>query len=105
MQLQGFQPQQPTVNLAVTASAQTISYATLSNSGSGVQSSMTVLLTNIGSQPIFWLPTVTAIVTASNGVPLPPNSQKAFTIPAGSGLGFIAPDIGSTIYATLGEGF
>lgn len=105
MQMQAFQPQQPTVNLAVTASAQTISYATLSSSGAGVQSSMTVLLTNIGNQVVFWLPKVTATVTVSNGIPLPPNSQKAFTFPAGSDLGFIAPDIGSTVYATLGEGF
>lgn len=105
MQLQAFQPQQPTVNLAVTASAQTISYATLANSGNGVQSAMTVLLTNIGNQPVFWLPKVAGTVTTSNGIPVPPNAQKAFTIPAGSDLGFIAPDIGSTIYATLGEGF
>ncbi len=107
MQMQAFQRQHLTHSLAVTATAQTLTYATLANNGSGVQSAMTGLVTVIGNQPVFMLDeplTSSTVVTVDNGTPLLPNSQRCFTFKAGSNVQFIAPDIGSTVYVTLGEG-
>jgi hypothetical protein len=107
MQMQAFQRFHFTYNLVVTATAQTLTYKAITNNGSSVQSAMVVRVVNIGNQPVFMLdepPAGTSTVTVNNGMPILPNSERCFTIKANSNLQFIAPDIGSTVYVTLGEG-
>ena len=91
-----------TVNLAVTATTQTIALTAGTNN---------VLVTNIGTQTVFIKIGNSAVtVTATNGYPLLANSTQAFsqTISASNTeathCAVIAAAVGSTVYISTGDG-
>lgn len=86
----------PTVNVAVTASAQTLTFSTS-------QSPPTTLrLCNIGTQTVFVNAQATA--TTSNGIPILAGTVELFDWPSSGSISVIAAATGSTLYATSGVG-
>lgn len=65
----------------------------------------TALFSNIGTQWVYWCYGTQAGLTTANGVPLGPNTQQTFTIPAVvSTISVIAAATGSSLSVTVGDG-
>jgi hypothetical protein len=91
---------QGTANIAVTASAQTLTLPAPVVPGILSQ----LVLTNIGTQTVFarWDGTT---ATVSNAMPLLANSQVIVSVPTTTtALSVISASTGSTLYATIGAG-
>lgn len=90
-----------TTNLAVTGTAQNL---TLSTERVANTFQRQVVLTNIGTQTVFFRHDGTT-ATVANGMPLIANSQVVLTLPySTNALSAIAGAVGSTLYATVGAG-
>ena len=87
-----------TTNIAVTAVSQQLTLPPIPNDGA------TVLLTNVGTQTVFFGYGVgTASITTS--VPLLAGSSQTFDVSQGvSQIAVIAAATGSTLYASVGRG-
>jgi len=83
-----------TVNVAVTASAQTLTFST-------TQPMDNVRLANVGTQTVFV--NFQATATVNNGIPILAGTVELFSAIPGS-LSCIASAVGSTLYATVGQG-
>lgn len=94
---ENFQPtQQGTVNAAVTGTSGDITFVPGSCNA--------VLLTNVGTQTVFWK-YKTAGAVASVDTPVLANSQTVFYLPNGTNIiAVIAAGAGSTLYVTPGFG-
>jgi hypothetical protein len=88
-----------TVNIAVTASDQTLTLTQTIPATKGCQ----IRLVNSGTQTVFVRFDGTT-VTTSNGWPILPNTVEVFDISPGAAVHVIAAATGSTLYATLGYG-
>lgn len=88
-----------TTNAAVTASSAQLTLPTPMANGP-----QTIMLTNIGTQTVFWaFGSVTASLTTS--MPLLAGTTQSFTLPDGvTQISVIAANTGSILYATLGTG-
>lgn len=95
-----FRPLAATQNIAVTASAQTVTL----NFSLGT---FAIRFCNVGTQTVFVLPgesTQTA-ATVTNAIPIPSGQTEIFTVSQGTlSFSVIAPATGSTLYTTCGEG-
>lgn len=90
---------QDTTNLAVTASAQNLTLP-----AAALQATRQIVLTTVGTQVVF-VRCDGATSTASNAMPLLPNSQILVTVGSGATTcSAIAAATGSTVYATAGSG-
>lgn len=85
-----------TVNVAVTGTAQTLTFTAYDTAET------TVRLCNIGTQTVFI--NFQATATSSNGIPLLANSSEVFSKGSALSVSAIAATIGSTLYATTGLG-
>lgn len=95
-----FRPLAATQNLAVTASAQTVTL----NYPMGTTA---LRLCNIGTQTIFILfgEVSQTAATVTNAIPIPAGQTEIFTVSQGTiTYSVIAPATGSTLYSTVGEG-
>lgn len=95
-----FRPLAPTQNIAVTATAQTVTF----NVSMGV---FAVRFCNIGTQTVFLLvgETTQTTATVNNAIPLPAGQTEIFTFSQGTlTFSVIAAATGSTLYTTVGEG-
>jgi hypothetical protein len=86
-----------TVNVAVTGSAQNLTFTAPATNTSPV-----LRLCNIGTQTVFI--NFQATATVSNGIPLLANSAETFEQGSTTTLSVIAATTGSTLYATTGFG-
>jgi hypothetical protein len=97
---------QTTVNIAVTASAQTLAAPQISNPGPLWQYVITSTASPSSgcTQPTFF--TVDgSTATSSNGAPVLPNSAFLISVPkAISGMSVIGAGVGCTLYVTVGVG-
>lgn len=95
-----FEPKGVTVNLAVTASSQSVA---LTRSGMGTQ---TVRLAVAGIDPVFVAFGTSIVTTATTtGMYLLPNSVETFLLPREvTHIAAISSGTASTLYATTGEG-
>lgn len=91
---------QGTTNIAVTGTAQSLSIGT-----STLPSTLTQLvLTNVGTQTVFYRADGTAATTA-NGMPILANSSITVSVPASTtALSVISSTTGSVLYSTVGAG-
>ena len=64
----------------------------------------TYLLTNRGTQDIFFRFGAAPVITVNNGVVIPAGGQSTFTGPPNAVVQAIAPASGSTLYVVAGEG-
>ncbi len=98
MLINAFQPMIVGTPLAVTGTAQnaSITYDT--------KQLTSYLITNIGTQTVFFLFGTTATVTANNGIPILANTQSTFTGPPNATIQAIAAAVGSSLYVAAGEG-
>lgn len=99
-QLRAFRPLAATQNIAVTATAQTVTL----NLSFGV---FAVRFCNIGTQTVFVLPgeDTQVAATVSNAIPLQAGQTDIFTFSKGTTtFSVISSAIGSTLYTTVGEG-
>lgn len=99
-QRRAFRPLAATQNIAVTATAQTVTL----NLSFGV---FAVRFCNVGTQTIFFLmgESSQTDATVSNAIPLPSGQTEIFTFPQGTRTySVIASATGSTLYTTVGEG-
>lgn len=106
-QVTAFLPTGPTVNIAVSGTAQNLVLPTATSTGLTANQvatlSQNVVLTNVGTQTVFFR--VGATATVSNAMPLLPNSQVVISVPSsGATASVIAATTGSTLYATVGYG-
>lgn len=95
-----FEPKGVTVNLAVTASTQSLA---LTRAGMGTQ---TVRLAVAGTDPVFVTFGVDGVeATTTDSMYLLPNSVETFLLPRGvTHIAAISSGTASTLYATTGEG-
>lgn len=96
-----FRPLAATQNLAVTASAQTVTFSPVP------YGTLAVRFCNVGTQTVFVLfgETSQTAATVTNAIPIPSGQTEIFTISQGvTTFSVIAGATGSTIYSTLGEG-
>lgn len=95
-----FRPLAATQNIAVTATAQTVTL----NFSLGT---FAIRFCNVGTQTVFVLPgeaTQTA-ATVSNAIPIPAGATEILTMSQGTlSYSVIATATGSTLYSTCGEG-
>ena len=89
-----FSPMGDTVNVAVTGTAQSLTL-TVGN--------YNVRLANVGTQTIFVRFDGTT-ATATNALPMLPNTVEMFAKGASTAISVIAGTTGSTLYATTGVG-
>lgn len=85
-----------TKNVAVTDSAQTLTFT------DGGAAADVVRLANIGTQTVFV--NFQATATAANGIPILAGTAETFAKGAATSLSAIAGAVGSTLYATTGMG-
>lgn len=100
MQIRPFNYRGNTINLAVTATSQNIA---LTQGGVGTS---TVRVVNVGTNLIFFLlgKDNTVVVSATNGVPILPNSSETFLVPNDClYIAVISSAVGNTAYFTTGE--
>ncbi len=101
MQLRAFRPLADTQNVAVTASAQTLTL----NYQIGTNA---MRVCNIGTQTVFFVvndATSGKTASAATSTPIPAGNTEIFTLGNGSiNLSIIAAGTGSTLYVTQGEG-
>lgn len=104
-----FVPVGPTTNLAVTASAQSITLPTVVSTPSSVRYAadfglQSYVLSNLGTQTVF-LRCDGTTATASNAMPLLANAQVVVSLDKSvTTCSAIAASTGSTLYATVGAG-
>mgnify|MGYP000405622410 CR=1 FL=1 len=99
MQISPFQPMIISDPLVVGATAATVSITYDS------KVLCTYLMSNRGTQDIFFRFGAAPTVTVNNGVVLPAGGQSTFTGPPNAVIQAIAPATGSTLYVVAGEGF
>lgn len=101
VRIEPFLPVGVTVNIAATAASQVLALTPLINNFIG-----SLRLANIGSQTLFVaFGTSNTTVTAANGVPLPTGLSELFHFSEGiTHVAVIAAGVGSTLYATSGNG-
>lgn len=97
LQLRAFRPLSATQNLAVTASAQTVTFNNLNGTRA-------VRMTNKGVQDVFITFDGTTSTTTT-GMILPAGATEVFTLGNDvTSISVIANGTGSTLYTTIGEG-
>ena len=99
MQLSPFQPMIIGDPLTVGTSAATV------NMPYDSKVLCTYLVSNRGTQDIFFRFGAAPTVTVNNGVVLPAGGQYTFTGPPNAVIQAIAPATGSALYVVAGEGF
>lgn len=85
-----------TVNTVVGAAATSVTLPNLA-SDMGI-----VRLVNVGTQTVFV--SFTGVATVATGMPILPNAVEFITFPASYTISAIAAAVGSTLYATFGNG-
>ena len=99
-QLRAFRPLGATQNIAVTASAQTVTLVP-------TLGTFVIRFCNIGTQTVFVLPgeLTQVAATTTNAIPIPAGQTEIFTMSQGTTtFSVIAGATGSTLYTTVGEG-
>lgn len=97
---------QTTVNVAVTASAQAVTLPVIQNPGPLWQYAVTLTAApSTGCTQPAWFTVDGSTATASNGMPVLPNSAFLISLPkAVTSISVIGGGTGCTLYATVGVG-
>jgi hypothetical protein len=97
-----------TTSIAVTAAAQTLNTAANSNAAQQAAGDTNYLISNVGSQTVFFEFSLAggavAAATVGNSTPVLPNSQAIYSGPPNAQISVIAGAVGSSLYCTPGEG-
>lgn len=101
LQLRAFRPLAQTQNLAVTATAQTITL----NYPIGTNA---IRVCNVGTQTVFFVVNDSQsanVATITTSTPIPAGNTEVFTLGQGAlNVSLVAAAVGSTLYITQGEG-
>lgn len=94
-----FSPVGGTVNVAVTATSQALALTSLGTMSGSVR------ISNIGTQTVFIAFGSSAVTTlVTTGLPILPNTVEVFALGGVTHVAVIATAVGSTLYATSGQG-
>lgn len=97
--MQPFSPVGDTVNVAVTATSQALALTSLGTMGGSVR------IGNIGTQTVFIaFGSSSVTTTTAAGIPILPNTVEVFALGGVTHVAAIATAVGSTLYATSGQG-